>query len=312
MWGVINFILAALYDHFRPWVKGFMRRLTNLCEVQRICYGTTNGCERTIRIERSLEQSRQLQHVYKTLVGIAERGRYTEANSVNALEIAVSGIAIIKQIKPTIHREFVRSLRFSLNHICSYRQLMFEAAYVSRISFESGDPNHVKKLQLLWRCLRDEPLEGLVSKQWQDIGFQGDDPRTDFRGMGMLGLDQLVFFVTQYNSLARHVLSRSLHPTSGYSFAIVGINLTDLIFRLLRKGQLKTHLYNAMRTVVGMEDFHKLYCYVFVEFDRLWLAEKPQDIMEFGRIRNKFEEQLIERLKREDCILNTAGTVETI
>ena len=31
-----------------------------------------------------------------------------------------------------------------------------------------------------------------VSKQWQDIGFQGDDPKTDFRGMGMLGLLNLL------------------------------------------------------------------------------------------------------------------------
>ncbi|XP_022656973.1 ELMO domain-containing protein 2-like isoform X2 [Varroa jacobsoni] len=312
MWEFIDLIFVTLYDFFRSWIKGFMRRLSNLCELQRICYGTTSGYERTIRIERSLEQSRQLQYVYRTLIGIAEQGRYTEANSANAVEAAVSGIAIIKKVKPTIHREFVRSLRFSLNHLCSYQQLIFEAVHVSRISFDSNDSNHVKKLKLLWKGLRDDVLEDLVSKQWQDIGFQGDDPRTDFRGMGMLGLDQLVFFVTQYNSLARHVLNRSLHPKFGYSFAIVGINLTDLIFRLLRQGKLKTHLYNAMRTVVGMEDFHKLYCYVFVEFDRLWLAEKPRDIMEFGRIRDKFEEQLVERLKREDCVLNMAGTVETI
>ena len=31
-----------------------------------------------------------------------------------------------------------------------------------------------------------------VTKQWQDIGFQGEDPKTDFRGMGMLGLHNLM------------------------------------------------------------------------------------------------------------------------
>ncbi len=31
-----------------------------------------------------------------------------------------------------------------------------------------------------------------ITKQWQDIGFQGDDPGTDFRGMGMLGLHNLM------------------------------------------------------------------------------------------------------------------------
>ena len=28
--------------------------------------------------------------------------------------------------------------------------------------------------------------------QWVDIGFQGKDPSTDFRGAGMLGLEQLL------------------------------------------------------------------------------------------------------------------------
>lgn len=28
------------------------------------------------------------------------------------------------------------------------------------------------------------PLKERVCKQWGDIGFQGKDPQTDFRGMG--------------------------------------------------------------------------------------------------------------------------------
>ena len=31
-------------------------------------------------------------------------------------------------------------------------------------------------------------LEARYTKQWQEIGFQGKDPATDFRGMGVLGL----------------------------------------------------------------------------------------------------------------------------
>ena len=30
------------------------------------------------------------------------------------------------------------------------------------------------------------PLEKRITKQWGDLGFQGKDPQTDFRGMGML------------------------------------------------------------------------------------------------------------------------------
>ena len=27
-------------------------------------------------------------------------------------------------------------------------------------------------------------LDGRISKQWGELGFQGKDPQTDFRGMG--------------------------------------------------------------------------------------------------------------------------------
>ena len=45
----------------------------------------------------------------------------------------------------------------------------------------------------LWIVLTNgEHLESRTSSQWTQIGFQGEDPQTDFRGMGMLGLDQLM------------------------------------------------------------------------------------------------------------------------
>lgn len=46
----------------------------------------------------------------------------------------------------------------------------------------------------LWKELRpDTPLNGRISKQWCEIGFQGSDPKTDFRGMGLLGLHNLLW-----------------------------------------------------------------------------------------------------------------------
>lgn len=46
----------------------------------------------------------------------------------------------------------------------------------------------------LWKELRpDSPLSGRISKQWCEIGFQGNDPKTDFRGMGLLGLHNLLW-----------------------------------------------------------------------------------------------------------------------
>ena len=44
-------------------------------------------------------------------------------------------------------------------------------------------------LMSLWNTLKPgEALDDRMSKKWIDIGFQGMDPATDFRGSGLLGL----------------------------------------------------------------------------------------------------------------------------
>lgn len=45
----------------------------------------------------------------------------------------------------------------------------------------------------LWNGLQPGvALTERISPQWTIIGFQGNDPATDFRGMGLLGLLNLV------------------------------------------------------------------------------------------------------------------------
>ena len=45
----------------------------------------------------------------------------------------------------------------------------------------------------LWQLYKPESqLESRQCSQWGELGFQGQDPATDFRGMGVLGLDQLL------------------------------------------------------------------------------------------------------------------------
>lgn len=46
----------------------------------------------------------------------------------------------------------------------------------------------------LWSILTEgEVLTSRTCSQWTEIGFQGNDPMTDFRGMGQLALDQLMY-----------------------------------------------------------------------------------------------------------------------
>lgn len=40
-----------------------------------------------------------------------------------------------------------------------------------------------------------EDLSGRKSRQWQYLGFQGNDPATDFRASGELGLNFILYVI---------------------------------------------------------------------------------------------------------------------
>lgn len=126
---------------------------------------------------------------------------------------------------------------------------------------------------------------------------------SDFRGMGLLGLENLIFFADEYNDTARHALSHSLHPRHGYTFAIVGINLTSMAYNLMKKGTAKTHLYNLTTSNLEVRHFHKLYCYLFYEFDKYWMECRPTSLMDFSRIYEKFLSNINDKLADNRTIL---------
>jgi hypothetical protein len=77
--------------------------------------------------------------------------------------------------------------------MCGYKRLLREVEALRATPYDSGNAHHEAGLMRLWSALQPGvDLEARRTKQWQAIGFQGDDPKTDFRGMGMLGLENLL------------------------------------------------------------------------------------------------------------------------
>ncbi|CAB3238869.1 unnamed protein product [Arctia plantaginis] len=285
-------IWSVLQWYLRPFIKWFLRKTTRLCELQRICYGDRVGSERTRNVEKSLMMSRtrDVKEVVSYLDGTVLQRRFIRSHFREILDPSVAIILRVKKINPKLHVSFIVSFRRCLEQIWSYRSLIDEVEELRRTQFDSNNDEHEQMLLNLWSLLvPDSPLEGRVSKQWQHIGFQGDDPKTDFRGMGLLGLENLLFFATNYLQVSRHVLSHSLHPTYGYTYAIVGINITSMAYYLLKDGSAKTYMFNAKQSLPSINLFHKFYCYLFYEFDKMWIESKPQNIMEFSMIFKKFE-----------------------
>ncbi|KAK6486540.1 ELMO domain-containing protein 1 isoform X1, partial [Huso huso] len=298
-------------------LKFVLRKVTGRCELQRICYNNKPGARRTLKIV--------------PVVSFSPTQLLQSAVSVHpdAVEKTIEDIMTLKKINQDTNPQLGISLQASLLQIVGYRNLVVEVEKLRREPYDSENPEHEEILLKLWKLLRpDVPLKGRITKQWCEIGFQGDDPKTDFRGMGLLGLLNLVYFAEHDSVTALQVLHDSLQPNYrditkkdaskmsklewekkkfdkaiGYSFAIVGINITDLAHTLLVSGALKTHLYNVAPEAPALAHFQQTFCYLMQEFHKFWTEEDPCDIMEFNYVRTKFHKRILKQLRNKDMAL---------
>ncbi len=138
-------------------------------------------------------------------------------------------------------------------------------------------------LQEIWTGLKQfKDAPPVPSLKWSDIGFQGKDPSTDFRGMGYLGLYQLHSFVTEETDLALVIHETSNCETKWFPMAIVGINITAFLYGLLSSHQLDIYLYSL--PVSPETALNKIYAEIFQTFHKDWKNSDAIDIMDFPRI----------------------------
>ena len=291
-------------------IKWFLHQRTGLTEIQRICYGDSAGARRTCNVERSLSFSKSIniQEAFNIFI-VCNHGR-NDKEVETAINNLVSTVLETKNIKTALHSQFIRSLHHCANQICGYQRLKYEVETLRATQFDESV--HVGKLECLWAALMDVDIKPFIrkSKQWGDIGFQGDDPKTDLRGVGILGLENLLFFAKRFDNAARNILAHSHHPKYGYPMAVVSLNLTHMAIKLLNDGSAKTHMYNVTKEMLEDENpieirhFHYFYSYLFIEFDKFWLNHEPENVMQFNRIRDLFENNIITLLDDKRVCFN--------
>ncbi|XP_066405542.1 ELMO domain-containing protein 2 isoform X1 [Molothrus aeneus] len=201
MWAHVWGFLYSSY--FRFWLKWVLRLLTGKCELQRLLGGAEAGARRTLSVEHSLESSKN--KVLRNAVHVEEA----------EVEKCVRDVMKEKKIGQKDTR-FKTNLQISLLQISGYKKLYLDVENLRKVPYDSENEEHEEQLIELWNLLMPhENLRARISKQWCDIGFQGEDPKTDFRGMGLLGLVNLLYFSKHYTNEARQILSRSNHPKLG-------------------------------------------------------------------------------------------------
>ncbi|XP_046853838.1 ELMO domain-containing protein 1-like [Xenia sp. Carnegie-2017] len=284
---------TSLFYWYHSFIKWIYHFITGRCELERICYNIKCRVTCNLQIENSLLNSKS-----KVLNEILT----TTNIDINKV---VQDVLNVKKIDADKSLVFIERFSKCVVQISGYIDLIDLLGKKTKIVFSCDNAEHEKKLLQLWSLLMpDTVLESRLSSQWGEIGFQGKNPATDFRGMGILGLENLLYFASKQNNVCRKVLSESRHPKYWYSFAIVGINITALSLDLLKTGALKPHFYNTVSGKPTMDDFHKVYCYLFRTFSAFWLEQKPASVMEFNRIRDEFRVTVVSMLQNPSAILD--------
>mmetsp|Transcript_100984 Transcript_100984/g.225538 ORF Transcript_100984/g.225538 Transcript_100984/m.225538 type:complete len:294 (+) Transcript_100984:66-947(+) len=67
------------------------------------------------------------------------------------------------------------------------------------------------------------------SKRWRELGFQGDDPRTDFRGGGFLALRCLCYLVDHHLEETKRWVEEARRGECEYLFSAACINVCGLL-----------------------------------------------------------------------------------
>jgi len=118
-----------------------------------------------------------------------------------------------------------------------YLEKLEEFKKYSRMDYDSTNETHEKLLLKLWKLSSpNKNLDNRISESWKDIGFQGKDPATDFRGVGVYGLWNLIFFASTYPKKYSRLIEKTKKDKTSYPFVIAGLNVTMMLFEILGFG----------------------------------------------------------------------------
>ncbi|XP_009787028.1 uncharacterized protein LOC107763718 isoform X3 [Nicotiana tabacum] len=174
------------------------------------------------------------------------------------------------------------------------------------VPFDETRLDHQEALQALWNAaFPNVKLKSLISEQWKDMGWQGANPSTDFRGCGFISLENLLFFATRYPACFHRLLFKrsGSRATWEYPFAVAGINVSFMLIQMLDLYSEKPKCLPGINFVklLGEDDeaFDVLYCIAFAMMDAQWLA-MCASYMEFKDVLQATRTQLERELSLED------------
>ncbi|KAL3629802.1 hypothetical protein CASFOL_027024 [Castilleja foliolosa] len=174
------------------------------------------------------------------------------------------------------------------------------------VPFDGTSSEHQDALRQLWRlAYPDRQLPSLKSEVWKDMGWQGSDPSTDFRGGGFISLQNLIFFAKTYPEAFQNLLYKKDGQRSEweYPFAVAGINISFMLVQMLdlQSGNPSSLAGRRFMELLSLDEmaFDKLFCIAFRMLDAQWLAKRAS-YMQFNDVLKSTRSQLEREMALED------------
>ncbi|EAR85347.1 ELMO/CED-12 family protein (macronuclear) [Tetrahymena thermophila SB210] len=159
--------------------------------------------------------------------------------------------------------EFLNSFCGVINPNISSVELLNERDQIfalAKLQFDDEQPLHFQILYSIFCNLTNNYNCPRIGSHWEQIGFQGKNPGTDLRGAGMLGLLQILAFVSHYKDYIIDVLKYSHDPIHNFPLSITLINVTDIVLQACREQKLNS-LINKEKSVISV--FNNFYFATF-------------------------------------------------
>lgn len=174
------------------------------------------------------------------------------------------------------------------------------------VPYDGSCLDHQNALRQLWRlAFPNREVPPLKSELWKDMGWQGSDPSTDFRGGGFISLENLIFFARNYPDSFLMLLHKQVGARAEweYPFAVAGINISFMLIQMLdlQSGTPTSRVGVRFLELLGEDEraFDTLFCVAFLMMDAQWLAKRAS-YMEFNDVLKSTREQLERELCLED------------
>lgn len=158
-------------------------------------------------------------------------------------------------------------------------------------TFDNFNTVHVRSLLALYRNLTGDAIDcRRFGSHWEIIGFQGNDPSTDLRGVGIFGLLQLLYFTSkpELETLKKQIYKLSQHKTQNFPFCVMGLNLSKLVLQSLREDKLN-RLCNKREDLVSL--VNDVFVASYYKVYHIW-KNQNKTIVDSGFVLKDVENQL--------------------